>query len=128
VKPPRTNTDVEYLQAYVDIIEKGPDSPAALTREGTDAMRVRARLDAGQTIVVQESYDPAWHAWCGGQPLAIRKDVMGMMVIDAPPGDREIEMAFVTPIENRVGRIVTLITVVAILALLWFGFRLERRA
>lgn len=128
LKPPRFNDDVEYLQAYADVLEKGPDSPATLTREGTDAMRVRARLDAGQSIVVQETYDPAWHAWSEGKPLVVRKDAMGMMAIDAPPGDREIAIAFVTPLENRVGRVVTAIALLAILALLWMGVRTERRA
>jgi hypothetical protein len=127
VKPPRFNDDVEYLHAYADVIEKGPDSPATLTREGTDAMRVHARLDAGQSIVVQETYDPAWHAWSAGQPLAVRKDAMGMMAIDAPPGDREFEIAFVTPLENQVGRVVTVLTILAILALVVLGIREERR-
>lgn len=126
LQPPRFNDDVEYLQAYSDAIEKGPDAPPTVTRESTDAMRVRARIGPGQSVVVQESYDPAWHAWAAGQPLTVRKDAMGMIAIDVPPGDQEIYVAFVTPLENRVGRVVTGCTVVVILALLWFGLRRER--
>jgi hypothetical protein len=128
VKPPRFNDDVEYLQAYADVVEKGPDAPATLTREGADAMRVRATFAAGQSLVVQESYDPAWHAWTDGKPLAVHKDAMGFIVIDAPPGDREISVAFVTPLENQVGRVVAGLTVMTILAMLWYGFRKDRRA
>jgi len=127
-KPPRYNDDVEYLQAYADVMEKGPDSPATLTRQGTDAMRVHAKLEAGQSLVVQESYDPAWHAWSGGKPLAVRKDAMGMIVIDAPPGEQDVSVAFVTPLENQVGRGATLLTVLILAALAWFGIRAERRA
>ena len=76
-------------------------------------MRVRAKVEPGQSIVVQESWDPAWQAWDGGKQLPLRKDVMGFMVVDAPPGDREIRLAFVTPLENRVGRVVTLATLAA---------------
>ncbi len=128
VQSPRFNDDVEYLRAYADVLEKGPDSPATLAREGTDGMRVRARIEAGQSIVVQETYDPAWHAWSAGQPVAIHKDAMGMMAIDAPPGDQEIAMAFVTPLENQVGRVLTGLTFFGIFGLLVVGIREERRA
>ena len=125
---PRFNDDVETLQAYADVIEKGPDSPGTLTRESTDAMRVRVKLDAGQSVVVQESYDPAWHAWSAGQPLTVRKDSMGFMAVDAPPGDQEIRLAFVTPLENQVGRVVTAISLIAVIGLVVLGIRRERRA
>jgi hypothetical protein len=126
LKPPRANDDVEYLGAYADVVEKGPDSPPTLTRDGTDAMRVRANVEPGQSIVVQESWDPAWQAWDGGKQLPLRKDVMGFMVVDAPPGDREIRLAFVTPLENRIGRLVTLATLALLLSLVVFGMRWER--
>jgi hypothetical protein len=126
LKPPRFNDDVEYLGAYADVIENGPDASPTLTRDGTDAMRVRAKVEPGQSIVVQESWDPAWHAWAGGNELPVRKDAMGFMAVDAPPGDQEIRLAFVTPLENRAGRIVTLATLLALLSLAVFGRRWER--
>ena len=67
VKPPRFNDDVEYLQAYVDVIEKGPDSPATLRAREPTPCALQAKLEAGQSVVVQETYDPAWHAWSGWQ-------------------------------------------------------------
>ena len=126
LKPPRFNDDVEYLAAYAGVVEKGPDSPPTLTRDGTDAMRVRAKVEPGQSIVVQESWDPAWQAWAGSQRLPLRKDVMGFMVVDAPPGDQEIRLAFVTPLEDRIGRMVTLATLALLLSLVIFGVRWER--
>jgi hypothetical protein len=48
---------------------------------------------------------------------------MGFMVIDAPPGDREIELEFLTPLENKVGRVVTGLTVLGLLGLCWMGRR-----
>jgi hypothetical protein len=117
LQAPRSADDVASVAAYDDIIEKGPDSPATVVHEGPDAMRVHARLDAGQSVVVQESYDPAWHAWSDGKPLTMRKDAMGMMAIDAPPGDRVIILAFVTPFENQAGRALTAITLLLLAAL-----------
>ncbi len=128
-KAVRFNDDVENLQAYVDVIEKGPDSAATSVREGTDAMRLHAKLEPGQSLVVQESYDPAWQAWSGGRQLAVRKDAMGLMIIDAPPGEHQIALGFVTPMENQVGRIVTMGTLFTLLGLIGLGLRRkERRA
>jgi hypothetical protein len=57
----------------------------------------------------------------------VRKDAMGMMAIDAPPGEQDIAIAFVTPLENRVGRVLTALTLLVILALTAIGIREERR-
>lgn len=125
---PRANDDVESLQAYADVIEKGPDSLVTLSRQGTDALSVHANLAAGQSILVQESYDPAWRAWSGGKALPIRKDAMGFMAIDAPPGGADVALAFVTPLENQVGRILTAISGMTILGLFGWGIHEERQA
>ena len=118
--PPRS---IEDLRAYVDVVENGPDSPAALQRSGTDAMVVSAKLDPGQSVLVQETFDPAWQAWSNGQRLPLRKDVMGFMVVDAPPGKHAIRLVFVTPLENRVGRA---LTAISLLLLVWLFIRRER--
>jgi hypothetical protein len=121
--PPRDIQDLERLRAYVDVVENGPDSPAALERSGTDAMVVSAKLDPGQSVLVQETFDPAWQAWSNGKRLPLRKDVMGFILVDAPPGEHEIRLVFVTPLENRVGRALTAISV---LLLVWLFIRRER--
>ncbi len=123
VGAPRFNDDVETLRAYDDVIEKGPDSPVSLTRQGSDGMLLRAKVEAGQSIVVQESYDPAWHAWSGGTELRLRKDALDMIVVDAPPGDQGIRLEFLTPLENRIGRAVTGLTLLGIIALAGIGAR-----
>lgn len=114
---PRGNDDVEYLQAYADVIEKGPDAPVTLTWQGTDAMDLHADVAQGQSIVVQESYDTPWHAWSNGRALPIRKDALGFMVIDAPAGHDDIHLAFVTPMENQVGRVLSTISGLLVLGL-----------
>ena len=124
-RAPRFNDDVEYLRAYVDAIEKGPDSVPTLAREGSDAMRVRAHIEPGQSLVVQETYDPSWQASAGGKIIPLRKDALEFMVVDPPPGDQEIRLEFVTPLENRIGRWATVLTMILILSLLIFGKRWE---
>lgn len=123
VAAPRFNDDVENLRAYVDVIEKGPDSTPGMTRIGTDALTIRAKVEAGESIVVQQSYDPAWEARSGGRQLRVYKDAMGMTVIEAPPGEGEIRLEFVTPLENHVGRVLAVAAFVAVFGLLGFEAR-----
>jgi hypothetical protein len=126
-KAPRFNDDVDYLRAYVDVVENGPDSPVTLEREGTDAMLVRAKVGSGQAILVQETYDPAWQAWSNGKRLPLREDAMGFMVVEAPPGEHHIRLAFVMPAENRVGWVLTGISLLFLVALVAQGAAFSRR-
>jgi hypothetical protein len=51
---------------------------------------------------------------------------MGLMVVDAPPGQREVRLEFVTPFENQLGRIATLLTLLVLLGLIAWSARRER--
>ena len=126
LQTPEGNSDMPRLWAYADVIERGPDAPVILTREGTDAMRIQARVEPGQSIVVQESYDPAWQAWSQGRRLRLRPDAIGFMVIEASPGDQPILLRFATPLENQVGRVLTLLTILALLSLFASAVRARR--
>jgi hypothetical protein len=106
----------DALRPYVEAIENGPDSPARVTREGPDAMRIHATLKQGESVIVQETWDPAWHAYSGGRALEVRKDPVEFMEIAAPPGEQEIRLVFELPLENVVGRIMAVLSVVMLLA------------
>jgi hypothetical protein len=107
LEPVRRNFDVERLQPYVDVLESGPESPVAMSWEGTDAIRLRARVAADQCLIVQVTYDPAWHAYAGGRPVTVRKDAIGQMLVYPPPGEDEVQLVFGRPVENTVGWILT---------------------
>jgi hypothetical protein len=113
--PPVTNLDA--LRAYTGAVENGPDSPATARWHGTDAIEIHARVGPGQSILLQETYDPAWHAYLGGKSLPVHKDPIDFSVIDAPPGDDDIRYVFETPLENRIGWGLTLLSVLAAVAL-----------
>jgi hypothetical protein len=114
---PRTNDDLDSLRPYVDAVENGPDSPVTVERPLTDAMVVHAKIAAGQSLLVQETWDPAWQAWVDGKRLPVRKDIMNFMVVDPPPGDRTVRLEFTMPFENRVGWGLTALTVIALAVL-----------
>ena len=106
----KTGDDLDRLQQYVSLIEAPqPETPAVWS--GFENLKVQATVEDGQTILLQETYDPAWRAYENGKPLRVQQDhVMGFMLIDVPPGTHNIDMRFETPLENRVGQVVFFIS------------------
>jgi hypothetical protein len=116
---PLEQTNLDLLRAYTAVIEEGPDAPTTTAWSGTDTMRVRARVAPSQSILVQVTYDPAWHAYSGGQALPVHKDRGAeFSVIDAPPGEHDISFVFETPLENRIGWVLTWLSLALAAALL----------
>jgi hypothetical protein len=114
IKPAKTNDDLDCLRPYVDAVENGPDSQATIDRPSTDLMQLHAKFDAGQSLLVQETWDPVWRASIDGKPFPIRTDVMGFMVVDPPAGEHTVRLEFPMPLENRVGWGITALTVIAL--------------
>jgi multidrug transporter EmrE-like cation transporter len=114
---PLPDGNLDGVRAYVDVIEKGPDSPASSKIEKMDTIRVQAHVAQGQSVVLLQTYDPFWRAYSNGVSLPIRKDAIGFMLIEAPPGTHDILMKFETPTENWVGRIVTLLSLCIVMYL-----------
>lgn len=120
---PLQQSNLDLLRAYTAVVEEGPDAPTSTVWDGTDAMRVHARVAQGQSVLVQVTYDPAWHAYTGGKALAVHRDPgAGFSVIDAPPGDDDIRFVFETPLENRTGWVLTWLSLAAVVALSAFDY------
>ena len=107
---PRDGADRERLLRYVSAVENGPDSPAVVKWTGFDDIDVGAAISPGQALLVQETFDPAWQATADGRILPIERDAFGFMLIRAPLGAHTIHLHFETPLENRIGWIITGIT------------------
>jgi len=89
-------------------------------------MKIKASVADGQSILLQETYDPAWRAYENGKRLAVRKDrVMEFMLIDAGPGDHTIDMRFETPLENRIGLGVAILSLLLVIAVCATDFSLS---
>ena len=73
----------------------------------TDALVVRAPVQEGQSVFVQVSFDANWRAYVDGKRVPIRRNKLGLMTIDAPPGTEEIRLEFPTPFSNVAGRVIT---------------------
>lgn len=108
VLPPDGMPQMPQVFAYADALEKGPESLVDFQREAPGRIRLRASLDPGQALIVQESFDPAWQARSGANPVPVTADPMQFMRLDPGPGNHDIVLEFTTPFENRVGQGVTL--------------------
>jgi len=98
--------DLDGLTRYAALVENPAQNAASLTWRGFDEAEIDVKTDRGQSVLLQETWDPAWHAFEDGRELPLRiEDKMGFMLIDAPEGDHKIHMRFETPVENRAGQV-----------------------
>jgi uncharacterized membrane protein YfhO len=116
----------ETLKNYVSIIE-APQPETPVVWSGFEALRVNATVAEGQSVLLQETYDPAWHAYENGKPLPIRMEQpMGFMLIDVDPGLHTIDMRFETPLENRIGQVLLVISLLTAGGLVVWDWKLRR--
>lgn len=115
----RGGDDVETLTKYVGEVEKPGQPAASVTWSDFDHLGLHATVTEGQSILLQETFDPYWRAEENGKALPVRiEPVMGFMLIDAPPGTHRIQMRFQTPLENRAGQVISGLSVLAMAALM----------
>lgn len=117
MKPIDRQPSRDQLAAYVRLLEHGPDAAAATHWQTTDELEVRARAAQNQAIVLQVSYDPAWHAYSAGAAVPVYKDLLGNMWLDTPPGDHALRVVFELPLENSAGRALTALSLAALACL-----------
>jgi hypothetical protein len=120
VGPLRSGDDTETLTKYVNAVENPDQPPTPVTWTGFDHVGVQATVSAGQSVLLQETWDPSWHAEENGTSLSIRPEpLMGFMLIDASPGPHNIRMRFETPLENRFGQILFALSSLILAALVF---------
>jgi hypothetical protein len=115
----RDAADLDRLKQYVAVVEAPQQKETGVVWSGFEALEMRTSVEEGQTVLLQETYDSAWHAYENGKPLPIRRDaVMGFMLIDDTPGMHTIALRFETPLENRIGQgllVISLITAIGLM-------------
>ena len=118
--------DPDWLARYVKAIES-EDASASVTWKGFDEMEVAASVQPGQAVLVQETFDPAWHASENGRPVPMRMEPgMQFMLIDPGEGTHRIRVRFETPLENRIGQVGFALSLLTICLLV--GLQVRTRA
>lgn len=121
--PPKFDYDYEAMSKYVKSVEDDSPRAAVWERPGPESIRIRATLEAGEAIVVQETWDEGWQARDGGRPMVIQQDALHFMFIEPGPGEHDIRITYSEPRENRIGKILTALTAAIALACVVRGMR-----
>lgn len=103
---PVNGLDVAELRRYDTAIEN-PAAPAAtLTWHGNNNVSINARMEAGQVVSAQITWDSGWHAQVNGVARPVIRDGIGLMAVDARcNGDCRIDLEYDGGTERRVCRI-----------------------
>ena len=68
-------------------------------------------------VFVAENYFPDWHATVDGQPAQVIRAQVSLMAVPVPPGAQRVELEFRSA-SYALGRTITLVTVLAVAALI----------
>jgi hypothetical protein len=115
---PADNESV-LLKAYVDAVEPEPPGGDDHSRthyhwNNSDQWEIDSEIQPGESLLLQENYDPFWRATVDGRRQDIRRDPVGFMLLDLPPGKHLVQMTFETPLEVTLGRLLTFATLTLI--------------
>jgi hypothetical protein len=124
IQPFGRYTDLDSLRGYANTVEDG--DAAAVTWMSSDEFLVHAAVDPGESVLIQESWDPAWQATSAGREVPLRRDAMGFMLADPPPGEDRILFRFTLPFENAAGRTITAAAFAVLVMLTYRGYAQSR--
>jgi hypothetical protein len=81
-KRPVNGLDIGAAEAYIRALDDVSLPDASLRWMSPDNARIDAVTAAGQVVSVQVTYDRGWTARSAGKQLAVRRDALGMMVVE----------------------------------------------
>ena len=94
--------DKPELRAYAETLE-AIDTPAQYTRPSLNEIQISATTELGQSVLVEENYDPGWKAFVDGKPVRIETDIIGFMRVRPDPGAHQIRFTYGMSTESRIG-------------------------
>jgi len=106
----RSTDDAAYLESYVTWA-RGKRA-AAIQWLAPGRAEIRTALAAGEGVLVKVNYNPGWRTSAG----AVRPDPIGFLLITGAHNAPSVTLRFGAPWGYWVGRAVTLVTIVLLLA------------
>jgi len=123
-RTPIHGLDIAPAEAYVAALDDARYPPAAFQWKSMSEAEIRATVEPGQVIAAQVTYDRGWEAWARGKRQRIRRDGLGLMVIDADcTGPSEISLRYTGGVERTVTRGLSLAASLVALAFAVWGRR-----
>jgi hypothetical protein len=110
---PAHGLDTAPAEAYVRALDDASSPPAAWEWKSMSEAAIHTVVSAGQVIAVQETYAPGWEAWANGKRLAIRRDGLGLMVIEPQVNGRcEISLRYTGGAARTVTRALSVLAMI----------------
>jgi Bacterial membrane protein YfhO len=122
--PPSAPIGVSSLSALPDTVADAVHTRAL--RPGAYRFELAAPAPDSSYLFVSENYYPAWHARVDGVPEPVVRAQMSLMAVPLAKGSRVVELTFQSQ-RYVVGRTITLLTVLLVVALLGYGWVVGRR-
>jgi hypothetical protein len=117
--PPKIDYDYDALSRYVQSIEENSPRAAEWNRLGPEAIHVKAVLEPGEAIVVQETWDEGWRAVAEGREVPVHQDALHFMFLEPGPGVHDVTLIYSLPRENQAGRVITGLSLLVGVGLIW---------
>jgi uncharacterized membrane protein len=106
VKPRPMSSPAETADRSLDVVDWSSESMQFQIERGPETV-VRLRL----------FYYPLWVATANGQPLFIKPDADGALLINVPPGEATVNLKFIEPASTRIATAISLFGLFLICAL-----------
>jgi hypothetical protein len=94
-RAPKSAADTAGIQRYVDALDDPGLPPAEAEWHGSNRLTMRTTAGEGQTISIQVTWHPGWHARADARNVSVERDGLGLIWLD--PGCRgpcEIELNY----------------------------------
>jgi hypothetical protein len=113
--------DIDPVEAYVAALDDPALPSASLVWQTPERGRISTNVAPGEVVALQVNYDPGWEAREDDRPLRIRRDGLGLMIIDpGHSGPCKIDLAFTGGPERIACLAVSLAAALALIcAMLW---------
>lgn len=122
---PTTSPFVKPMRAGQPVIRW--DAPGARVLEARDdglSAELVIENDAPTRVMYRAFYFPGWQAWLDGQPTTLAAvPPLGLMGMDVPAGHHRLEVSFGTTSLRLAGAVVSLITILVVVAIWILGSR-----
>jgi hypothetical protein len=110
-RTPMHGLDVDPLRPYVAALDNLRMPRAEFRWTTAHSADISTNLESGQVLSVQMAWHKGWHAIANGRATPVRRDAIGLMVIDPEfSGPCKIEMVYDGGTEMRAARAVCLLT------------------